>query len=50
VTEPVHTSERIVGEDLFELVQLARAPTDIDAVAIDDREPGRVIAAVFEPA
>ena len=42
--------ERSVAEDGFEIDELALRSTDLEAVALDDRHAGRVIAAIFEAA
>ena len=49
VAEAVDAAERLVRDHLLEVRELAGAAANVDAVAVDDRHAGRVVAAILEP-
>ena len=49
VADAVLAVERIDGEDFFEPRQLAGAAPQLDRAVADDRDAGRVVAAILEP-
>ena len=50
VADAVVAGERMFGDDVFELRQLARAAPELDRTVVDHGHAGRVVAAIFEPA
>ena len=49
VADAVVAGERVGADDLLEVRQLAGAAAQVDRAVADDRDAGRVVAAVLEP-
>jgi hypothetical protein len=49
VAEAVEAGQRIAGDDVLEVGQLAGTAPDVETVAVDDRDARGVVAPVFKP-